>query len=121
MSQLPLQGVISVFSLDLEEDDEQYWLMLELWAAMIGVQDQLKLISRTEIEVDGLPAIKRLYEKPLVDSSTNEFTGIEYNYHVLVIKDQTHYYLNMRTTNPDEFEQYQPVADQILTTVVFLE
>lgn len=121
MSKLPLQGVTSIFSLEVDKDDQQNWQMLELWAMMNGVKDKLKSVSRTKIEVDGLPAIRRLYEKPLLDESTNEFKGIEYNYEVLVIKDQTHYYFNMRTTNSDEFEQYQPVADQILTTVVFLE
>ena len=117
-SRWSLEGMISMYKLNLEGDDQKYWQSLELLAIVNNVKDHLKLVSRTRMQVGGLPAIKRIYEQPLLDSSNN-FESIMYIYRVFAIKDQDHYYFTMESKNEDELNQYQSVFDQILDTVVF--
>lgn len=84
-----------------------------------NTSDDLKLISRTEINVDGFAAIRRLYEAPLVDPVTYLVRDIQYTYEVLVLNDADLYDFRMVTTNADEFEMYTEVADELVNTIVF--
>jgi len=108
----------SVF-MDLPTEVDYWWQLLVYEAVEDKVVNHLKLVSRKNILVDGLPAIKVLSEHPLLDSSTNALKGIEYSYQVIVNKDQDGYVFHMQTTREDEFELYQEIADKIVATIVF--
>jgi hypothetical protein len=119
MSALTLEeGTVWVYNLDVDHDDRILWQSLELRTMLNKVDDRLKSISRTKIVVDGQPAIKRLYEYPQLDSTTNTFKGIEYTYRVTMIKGQSIYIFILATTNAEEFGRFQEIADQIVATIV---
>lgn len=106
---------------NVTEADERYWNAVSIGATLIGAQDLLKLISRTEITVGGLMAIKRLYEYPQADPATYAIIGIQYTYEVQVMNGQDLYHFRMVTTSADEFELYTGVADELINTIIFLK
>ncbi len=104
---------------NVREADDYEWQGKEMSALIVQAPDALKLISRSEITVGGLPAIKRLYEYPLVDPMTNKLKAIQYNYQVLVMKNGDSYFIRMITTNSDEFEKYLEVMNELVKTIIF--
>src|SRR5574341_1496523 len=68
---------------DVVQVDEEEWLRVKENASSIGAVDFLKLISKEEITVDKIRAIKRLYEYPVLDNLTGNVTGTLYNYQIM--------------------------------------
>lgn len=106
-------------SLDVVTTDLRDWDMRKLGATMTGASDYLKLVAVDGIKIDGIKAIRRLYEYPLVDMSTNKMTAIQYTYRVMVIVGEYTYSFEMKTTNADEFSIYTAIADGIVATITF--
>ena len=86
---------------------------------IVGAPDLLKLLARNDIVIDGLGAVQRLYEYPLVDPSTYKVIGTQYNYQVLIMQGKDLYVFRMVTDNSEEFEMYKGIADKLIYTIVF--
>ncbi|MBI4731187.1 MAG: hypothetical protein HY781_03500, partial [Chloroflexi bacterium] len=82
-------------SLDLQANDEKDWSLREWGVTMVGAPDLLKLVSVDEIQVDGVEAVRRLYEYPLVDPGTMQVMNIQYNYRVMFLLDGYMYLFRM--------------------------
>jgi hypothetical protein len=106
---------------NVNQADQSEWKNTVLGATIINAKDQLKLISRTAININGLPAVKRVYEYPLVDPATYKLIGAQYTYQVLVMNGKDLYVFRMVTTNNDEFEKYIAVADELVNTITILK
>ena len=101
------------------EADQRYWNNTLLGASFVGAPDLLKLLARNDIVIDGLGAVQRLYEYPLVDPSTYKVIGTQYNYQVLIMQGKDLYFFRMVTDNSEEFEMYKGIAEQLIYTIVF--
>jgi len=127
LSHLPQEIEIEIYRLpkmipsfsNVREADNYDWEGKKMGVMITQASDSLALISRNEIKVDGLSAIKRIYEYPLVNPSTYTIRAIQYNYRVLVMKDGDSYFIIMRTTRSDEFEKYQSIMDTLVKTIMF--
>ena len=86
---------------------------------LVGFPERLKVLELDYIKIDGLPAVRRLYEYPLVDPATYELIGTQYNYQLLVLEGKDLFYFRMFTTSAEEFEMYKEIADKIVFTIVF--
>ena len=106
-------------SLDVVEADKDDWNNRKIGATIVGAADLLKLLSVDEIEIDGVKAVKRLYEYPLVDMVTGKVKNTQYNYRVMIILGEYTYSFEMQTTNADEFAKYTEIADKIVATITF--
>lgn len=104
---------------NVKEADQWYWDNTSLSARLIGTSDRLKLLSRNEIVIDGLAAVRRLYEYPLVNPTTNKIIGTQYNYQVLILQDKDLYNFRVFTDNAAEFDMYKGITDQLIYTIVF--
>lgn len=112
---LPPMGASS----DVVQADKEDWDMREISAMIVGAGDLLKLVSVDEMEVDGLRAIKRLYEYPLVDMVTRKVKDTQYNYRVLFVFNDFICTFELQTTNKAEFESYLDEAGYIVDTISF--
>ncbi len=90
-----------------------------MMAGLVGAPERLKLLSFDEMKVNGQDAVKRIYEYPMVDPTTQTIVGTQYNYQVLVMNGKDLYIFRMVTINSDEFEKYKELGDKIITTIVF--
>jgi hypothetical protein len=115
LTRMPLFGASS----DVVQADEDDWNMRKISAATVGAANLLKPISVDEMEVDGIKAVKRLYEYPLVDWVTGKVKDTQYNYRVLIIDGDHAYWFEMQTTSADEFEKYTGIADNMVATIAF--
>lgn len=104
---------------NVKDADNYDWQGKEMSAMIVQAPDALKLISRSEITVGELPAIRRLYEYPLVDPSTYKIKATQYNYQVLVLKNGDSFFVRMTTTNSNEFDQYLDIVDKLVETITF--
>jgi len=103
----------------VDEADLRDWGFKLLNVALTNTSKYLKLISLSDIKVDGLRAIRRLYEYPMVDPASSKVTAIQSNYQVLVLKVEDLYYIHLYTTNSIEFNKYIAFADGIVNSIVF--
>lgn len=104
---------------DAAVEEEESWQLRVMGTAIVGAPELLKLISVDEIEVDGIKAIRRLYEYPLVDPATGKLLNIESTYRVFLVLGESTYVFEMKTTSPEEFALYTEVADGIVSTISF--
>jgi hypothetical protein len=104
---------------DVVQVDEKEWLRVKGNAISIGAVDSLKLISKEEITVNEIRAIKRLYEYPVLDNLTGNVTGTLYNYQVMLVNGNHVFSFAMQTKSADEFAQYLPISEQMVGTVIF--
>src|SRR5215208_529971 len=70
---------------DVVEVYEEQWHRTREGAISIGAVDSLKLLSKEEITVNEIRAIKWLYEYPVLDNQTGKVTGAHYNYQVMLV------------------------------------
>ena len=106
-------------SSDVEQVDKEEWLRVKGNAISIGAVDFLKLISKEEITVDKIRAIKRLYEYPVLDNLTGNVTGTLYNYQVMLVNGEHVFWFAMQSKSADEFAQNLPIAEHMVGTVIF--
>ena len=104
---------------DVVQVDEKEWLRVKGNAISIGAVDSLKLISKEEITVDKIRAIKRLYEYPVLDNLTGNVTGTLYNYQVMLVNGEHVFSFAMQSKSADKFAQYLPIAEHMVGTVIF--
>ena len=104
---------------DVVQVDEKEWLRVKENAFSIGAVDFLKLISKEEITVDKIRAIKRLYEYPVLDNLTGNVTGTLYNYQVMLVNGDHVVSFEMQSNSADKFEKYLPIAEHMVGTVIF--
>ena len=104
---------------NVKQADKRDWDNTVLGAKMTNASDYLELISRTEISIDNLEAIRRIYEYPLVDPATFAILETQYNYQVLVMQGEDLYFFRMYSTDAGEFEKYVNIADEIVRTIDF--
>ena len=106
---------------NVNEADKRDWEMKELGTMFTQSSDHLVLLLKEVIQVDGVDAVRRHYEYPLVDPTTLEITDIQYNYQTLAFKDKDSYFFLLYTISIDEFEKYLEVVEQIVETIKFQE
>jgi len=104
---------------DVVQVDEKEWLQVKENAISIGAVDFLKLISKEEITVDKIRAIKRLYEYPVLDNLTGNVMGTLYNYQVMLVNGDHVFSFTMQSESADKFAQYLPIAEHMVGTVIF--
>jgi len=107
---------------DVEKTDQEDWDLKIMLAMLNGIDiNAIKLISRTVFEVGGETAVQRVYEYPIVDMASMRIVGKWYINNVRVINGKDEYIFEMRTEVQEEFNAYQNIPDQILSTIVFLK
>ena len=104
---------------DVEQVYEKEWHRTRENAISIGAVDFLKLISKEEITVDKIRAIKWLYEYPVLDNLTGNVTGAHYNYQVMLVNGEHVFSFAMQSKSAEKFAQYLPIAEHMVGTVVF--
>jgi hypothetical protein len=104
---------------DVVEVYEEQWRRTREGAISIGAVDSLKLISKEEITVDKIQAIKWLYEYPVLDNLTGNVTGKLYTYQVMLVNGEYVFSFAMQSKTADKFEQYLPIAEHMIGTVIF--
>ncbi len=114
-----LRMPVDYVSLEAIDVDRADWQRNTVGAAAFGVENLLELYSVDEIEVDGIPAVKRLYAYPVVDMSTDKVKEIQYTYSLAIVHDEHIYRFRMQTTVIDEFDEYKLVVDNMVETISF--
>ncbi len=104
---------------NVEETNQWDWDNTTLGAMLVGAPEKLKLLELTEIMIDGLPAIRRLYEYPLVDPATFEFKGTQYNYRLYVMTGKNLFKFRIYTNDSEEYQKYLNLTDKLVSTIVF--
>ncbi len=104
---------------DVVQVYEEEWHRTRENAISIGAVDFLKLVSKEEITVDNIRAIKWLYEYPVLDNRTGKVTGAYYNYQVVLVNGEHVFSFAMQSKSADKFAQYLPIAEKMVGTVIF--
>jgi hypothetical protein len=103
---------------DIKEVEQALWDVELLQLSQYQVDDEVKLVSKEYILVNGREAVERILEQPIVDEDGNVKPGTRYVYRVMFANGEDIYHYYLRTTDKGEFEQYNEIARQILATLI---
>lgn len=109
----------SVFGKDVnvEEMDQSLWEIEPMGFQDLGLEDPVKLESKTSLQVGGASAVRRIFSEPLVKNKRAIGTLYVERFLMIYQRKSFHFYLN--TTDEAKFEGYQDLMDQIIATFVF--
>jgi hypothetical protein len=85
----------------------------------LEISNPMKIVSKQPLGIDGHKAVKRVYELSPILSDGETMPGTLYVYRVIVANGEDIYHFYMRTTDADEFERYQSIADGMLHSFHF--
>jgi hypothetical protein len=102
---------------NLAEFDASIWELEIYFIEHNQLADGLILVSKEDIFVSGEPAIERVFHRPYIQGK--KLMGTLYVIRVVVINDRIIYHLYFNTTDVDQFNQYQELMDEIISSIVF--
>jgi len=110
---------VSILGQDAKVDvlDQALWDAGAIFYQELGLENQIKLESKTDLLVGGVPAIKRIFSEPLVENK--QVIGTRYVERLFVVYQQQSFHFYLNTSDESKFEEYQAVMDEIIATFVF--
>jgi hypothetical protein len=109
----------SVFGEDVnvEKVDESLWEIEPMAFQELGLEDLIKLESKTSLQVGGASAVRRIFSEPLLKNK--KVIGTLYVERLLMIYQRKSFHFYLNTTDESKFEGYQELMGQIIETFVF--
>jgi hypothetical protein len=102
----------------VEDIDDSVWAGESYGYIKLGLNPELKLESKSNIQVGGEPAIKRVYSEAYVKNEKK--AGTQYVVRVLVVSQRQVYHLYLITLVESKFADYQTLVDQLVGTIQFV-